>query len=266
MLAALCLALGGCARGAGHPASVRLGHPDPAERLAAVACLDREPVPEARPKLLRLALGDPEPRVRQAAALTLESQTGDSLEHLAVEELSRARDVTLAGWILESQREALRTAAVSVLRRSGTPKGWALLAGRLGCESSPGLRVLCAQGVAEGVSQGAGAAHQTLLVALRRGLSDPHPGVGQVCARALALSGDDAGAGLLAAALLGAGPAERRELVGLLRVATGEDLGEDIRPWTDRYASQGRSSEATTGAVVGGEEQQSAPEGAGRKE
>ena len=53
--------------------------------------------------------------------------------------------------------------------------------------------------------------------------------------RALALAGESRAAGVLVSALPQASRAERTELLELLRVATGEDLGQDLGPWIRRY-------------------------------
>ncbi len=233
--ALLLLAASGCA---GRPASsavARLAHPDPAERLAAVHALDRSPDPEALRPLLRLALGDADPRVRQSAALALEAARGDSVERLALEELAGTHDVALAGWLLESRLEAVRLGAIEALQGIATPAAWARLSERMGREDSAGVRVLCARALALGLDRGAGPFQGRLAEALRRGLKDPEVSVRRICARALALAGEPCAAGVLAEALREAPESERGELLELLRVATGEDLGQDPGPWVKRY-------------------------------
>lgn len=238
---ALAVLFGLAAAGCGTPSGTvaRLAHPDPAERLAAVVDLDRRPERAARPALLRAALADPDPRVRQNAALVLESQTGESLEGLAVSALRGKPDLDLSRWLLTSSREALRAAAVPSLRQLGTPEAWSLLAEHLPEDASPGVRLLCAQALAEGADRGAGPAHRTVLRSLRRGLGDEEPAVRLLCARALGREGDEAAVPELARALAGAPPADRPGLITLLRTATGEDLGEEPEAWIRRYAPAG---------------------------
>ena len=227
----------GCGTGSARgSAQARLRHPDPSERMAALADLERQPGPPDGQSLLHAALLDPDPPVRRSAALLLESRTGGLLEQAALEALEGDRpDAEVAEALLGDRREALRAAAVGALRRLGTPRAWALLADRMSSEPSAGVRALCAQAAAEGASRGAGAFHGRLLEALKRGLSDGSPEVRIPCARALATAGDRSGAALLAGALAGADASSRGEWVSLLRTATGEDLGEEAGPWMERY-------------------------------
>ncbi len=237
----LALLAAGCAPAGADPSiRARLAHPAPAERLAALAALDRQQDPRAEDALLRLALGDPEPRVRQAAALVLESQTRDSLEHLALEALRRAPDLVLGAGMLQSDREALRTAAIAALQQLDVPAAWMLLAQRMPAEPSPGARFLCARALAAGAGRGAGPAHGAVLQALRQGLQDPESGVRDTCAKALGLSGDAASVGPLVDALARSEPAARAELIQILRTATGEDLGDEPEGWILRYGRLGR--------------------------
>lgn len=232
------LTLAGCGtRSGGAPAVNRLAHPDPAERLGALAELDQRPDPRARPALLRAALGDPIESVRRDAALVLEQQTRRSLEELALEELRKAPEPELAGWLLRSPREAVRLSAVDALLTLGTPAAAVHLAVRLEAEPSAGVRLLIARALAEAAGRGAGAAHASVMDALRAGVLDPEPAVRRVSARALALNGDRTGVPCLVEALDSASPEERRELVEALRTATGEDLGEDARGWMLRYGN-----------------------------
>ncbi len=229
----------GCGRTAVSTAAVRLAHPDAAERLAAVRELDRRPQSGALRPLLRTALGDPDPQVRREAALALESARGqgDSLERLALEELSRSRDVVLAGWLLESRLDAVRCGAIEALRSLGTPAAWARLADRMPREASSGVRMICAHALASGLDQGAGSSQGRVAEALNRGMEDPELPIRRICAKALALAGEPCAAGVLAAALRApeTTEAERKDLLELLRVATGEDLGQAPGPWIQRY-------------------------------
>lgn len=232
------LLLGACAS---HPSQARLclAHPDPAERLAAIAILDRTPDPDARPALLRTALADPEPRVQQAAALTLEAQTGESLEGLALAALNRSGDLEVARWVIRSDREGLRWAGVKALARIGSEEACSLLAGRLSGDPSPGVRLFCARSLVVAVTQGPGRAYGDILAAFRKGVGDSSPEVRQVCARALAAGGDPVGVPLLIQALGTDKIGEKDALLGLLRTATGEDLGKEVGPWQARYGSVG---------------------------
>lgn len=237
----LALLAAGCVRTAADPSvRARLAHPEAAERLAALEALDRQGDPRAENALLRLALADPEPRVRQAAALVLESQTLDSLEHLALDALRRAPDLQLGAGMLASDREALRTSAIAALERLDCPAAWSLLAKRMPDEPSPGARLFCTRALAAGAERGAGSAHGAVLQALRQGLRDPEPGIRDECAKALGLSGDEASVGPLVDALARAEPAARPELIRILRTATGEDLGDAPEGWILRYGGQGR--------------------------
>ena len=237
------LLVAGCSRIAADPSvRARHVHPDPAERLAALEALDRQPAPLAEDTLLRLALGDPEPRVRQSAALVLESQTRDSLEHLALEALRRTPDLALAAGMLQSDRETLRTVAIDALQRLDSHAAWKLLARRMPAEPSPGARLLCARALAAGAERGAGGAHGTVLQALRQGLGDTEPGIREAGARALGLSGDEASVGPLVDVLAQAGPEAQPELIRILRTATGEDLGDAPEGWILRYGRQERET------------------------
>jgi hypothetical protein len=239
LLALLFLEAGCAPAGADPSVRARLAHPDPAERLSALSALDRQGDPLAEDALLRLALGDPEPRVRQAAALVLESQTLDSLEHLALKALRRAPDLGLGAGMLASDHEALRTAAIAALQRLDSPAAWTLLARRMPAEPSDGARLLCARALAAGAERGAGPAHGAVLQALRLGLQDPEPGIRDACAKALGQSGDEASVGALIDALARAEPAARPEWIRILRTATGEDLGDEPEGWIFRYGRQG---------------------------
>ena len=236
------LSVAGCGGPPVPPAVARLAHPDAEERLSAVRELDRTSDPRILKPLLRAALGDPDPRVRQEAAVALEDARGDSLESLALEELSRNRDVLLAGWLLDSRLESVRCGALCVLQSLGTQASWSRLADQMGREPSAGVRMLCARALAQGLSQGAGSSQVHLAEALTRGLQDPEIPIRRICAKALALEGEPRAAGVLVEALQDASKendAERLELLELLRVATGEDLGQDPGPWISRYGGAG---------------------------
>ena len=250
----LLLIVAGSGSGCGRPvssAAVRLAHPEAGERLAAVRELDLHPDPMALRPLLRAAFGDPDGRVRQEAALALEAARGqgDSLERLALEELARNRDLPLAGWLLDSRLDGVRCGALSVLQSMRTQGAWVCVADRMGREPSAGVRLLCARVLAQGLDCGAGPVQGRLTETLGLGLGDPELSVRGVCAKALALAGEPRAAGVLAEALGEASQVERQELLELLRVATGEDLGQDPAPWIRRFGGT-----AATGAVEAVEE------------